>query len=194
MNWLAHLVLSEPSSAFRIGNLLPDILPWSEWAALPAKYQRGMECHRVIDAFTDSHPIFRRSVRRVDGPFRRYAGILIDVFYDHFLARMWSHYAAVPLEEFAAEFYASLPAHRNDLPATAYTRLLQMKAGDWLCSYRELHGVRRALEGIGTRFRKPLELGEATAELEMRYHALSDDFVEFFPALRSRVERMKDEG
>src|SRR4051794_25034383 len=114
MNWLAHLVLSEPSSAFRIGNLLPDILPWSEWRALPAKYQGGIECHRVIDSFTDSHPVFRRSVGRVGAPFRRYAGILIDVFYDHFLASLWSRYAMVPLDQFAAEFYNSLPAHRDD--------------------------------------------------------------------------------
>src|SRR5436190_1321401 len=105
VNWLAHLILSEPSPAFRIGNLLPDILPWSELRAMPAKYQGGIECHRVIDCFADSHPIFqggiechrvidcfadshpifRRSMARIDAPFRRYAGILIDIFYDHFL-------------------------------------------------------------------------------------------------------------
>jgi len=197
MNWLAHLVLSEPSSAFRIGNLLPDILPWRDWQGLPAKYQAGIECHQVIDTFTDSHAIFRRSVNRIEAPFRRYAGILIDVFYDHFLARTWSRYERVPLLPFVAEFYASLSEHREELPPLAYARLLQMKAGDWLCSYRELAGVRRALAGIGTRFRKPLPLDEATIQLELHYDALQEDFAEFFPELSLHVERKgagKDEG
>jgi acyl carrier protein phosphodiesterase len=188
MNWLAHLVLSEPTSAFRIGNLLPDILPWSEWRMLPAKYQGGIECHRLIDSFTDSHVLFRRSVNRIEAPFRRYGGILVDVFYDHLLARTWSRYERIPLIQFAAEFYDSLPEHQVDLPPLAYSRLLQMKAGDWLCSYRELAGVRRALEGIGSRFRKPVPLGEATAQLELHYHGLSDDFAEFFPELSLYVD------
>lgn len=197
MNWLAHLVLSEPSPAFRIGNLLPDILPWPDWQSLPAKYQGGIERHRIIDTFTDSHPIFRRSVNRVEAPFRRYGGILVDVFYDHLLARTWSRYERVPLNQFVAEFYASLPAHREELPPLAYSRLLQMKTGDWLCSYRELAGVRRALAGIGTRFRKPLALEEATVQLERHYEAFHEDFAEFFPELSLHVDqkgRDKEEG
>src|SRR5688500_2273474 len=90
MNWLAHLILSEPSPAVRSGNLHPDILSWSKVHAVPEKFHAGIACHRIIDGFTDANPIFRRSVGRIDPPYRRYAGILIDVFYDHFLAREWS--------------------------------------------------------------------------------------------------------
>jgi acyl carrier protein phosphodiesterase len=187
MNWLAHLILSEPSPAFRIGNLLPDILSWSEVRAVPEKFQAGIACHRIIDGFTDAHPIFRRSMGRIDPPFRRYAGILIDVFYDHFLAREWSRYSVEPLDQFVAEFYASLPAHRDDLPLRAYTRLLQIEAGDWLRSYQEFSGVRRALEGIGRRFRKPLLLGDSTEQLELHYEELRDDFRQFFPELSRHV-------
>ena len=191
MNWLAHLVLSEPTSAFRVGNLLPDILPWSEWSMLPAKYQAGIECHRLIDSFTDTHALFRKSANRIEAPFRRYAGILVDVFYDHFLARTWSRYERVPLNQFAAEFYDSLTEHREDLPPLAYSRLLQMKAGDWLCSYRDFAGVRRALVGIGSRFRKPIPLGEATSQLELHYQGLSEDFAEFFPELSLHVDGVR---
>ena len=183
MNWLAHLVLSEPSPAFRIGNLLPDILPWEEVRALPAKFQGGIACHRDIDSFTDAHPIFRRSMGRIDAPYRRYAGILIDIFYDHFLSSSWSRYSAVSLDQFVAEFHASISAYRDELPPRAYLRLVQIKDGNWLNAYRELNGVRRSLEGIGKRFRKPVSLGGATEQLKLHFDALRDDFADFFPEL-----------
>lgn len=188
MNWLAHLILSEPSPAFRIGNLLPDILPWPELRTMPAKYQGGIECHRVIDSFADSHPVFRRSMSRIEAPFRRYAGVLIDVFYDHFLARSWGRYSPLPLAAFLDEVYASFPAHREELPEVAYERLMQIWKGDWLGRYAETSGVRRALEGIGTRFRKPVPLEEATAQLLHHEDALDADFAEFFPELRVHIE------
>jgi acyl carrier protein phosphodiesterase len=191
MNWLAHLILSEPTSAFRIGNLLPDILPGSEMHTLPAMFQAGIECHRAIDRFTDLHPIFMRSRRRLEPPYRRYGGILIDIFYDHFLARAWSQYSTTPLDQFIAEIHASFPAHRSDLPLRAYTRLIEIQAGDWLLSYRDLNGVRRALDGIGSRLRKPQALGEGTAQLELHYDDLRDDFVQFFPELSRHVEERR---
>src|SRR5262245_27969290 len=104
MNWLAHLLLSEPTSAFRIGSLLPDFVRPPLLAGLPIDFQRGIECHRRIDAFTDAHPIVRRSVGRFVPPYRRFAGILVDVFYDHFLARDWTAHASIPLTDFVGEF------------------------------------------------------------------------------------------
>lgn len=187
MNWLAHLILSEPTSAFRIGNLLPDILRSSDLTELPAKFQAGVDCHRAIDRYTDQHPIFRRSRWRLEPPYRRYGGILVDVFYDHFLASAWSTYSAVPLPHFIEEVHASFAAHRAELPVKAYRRLLEIRTGDWLSSYRHLEGVRRALDGIGMRLRRPMELGPATAQLELHYEALQADFREFFPELRAHI-------
>ena len=183
MNWLAHLILSEPSPAFRIGNLLPDILPWSELRAMPSHYQGGIECHRLIDGFTDAHPIFRRSMARIEAPYRRYAGILIDVFYDHFLAGEWDRYSTIPLEELLREVYASFPAHEAELPPVAFARLMGIREGNWLGAYAEMNGVRRALKGIGRRFRKPVPLEEATEQLPLHELALRADFAEFFPEL-----------
>jgi len=187
MNWLAHLVLSEPSPAFRIGNLLPDILSALEMGALGGEFRRGIDCHRAIDRFTDAHPVVRRSIRRIEPPFRRYGGILIDVFYDHYLACGWSDYCEIPLPEFVGAVQASFEAQRGALPLLAYARLQQIKAGGWLASYQDLGGVRRALEGIGARLRRPCELGRATAQLEIHYEALRQDFREFFPELRAYV-------
>ena len=187
MNWRAHLFLSEPTAAFRIGNLLPDLLGVPALAALPVEFQRGIECHRRVDAFTDSHPLVRCSVRRLHPPFRRYGGIIIDLFHDHFLARDWTRWSDVSLNDFAAEVYSSFETHGAFIPPAARARLKQMSAGDWLCSYRELDGIRAALDGIGSRLRRPFGLGASVSELERQYEALHHDFNDFFPELLGHI-------
>ena len=115
----------------------------------------------------------------------------MDVFYDHFLAASWSTYSTVPLQPFIEEVHASFVVHRQELPMKAYARLLQIQAGNWLTSYRHMEGVRRALDGIGMRLRRPVELGEATVQLETHYETLRADFREFFPELREHVGMRK---
>ena len=128
MNWLAHLYLSEADPAVRIGNLLPDILPAPVLASLSAEFQPGISMHYRIDAFTDAHPVVRQSVRRFTPPFRRFGGILTDLFYDHFLARDWAKYSGEPLREFTESVYMSFTDYRDRLPAEANLRLEQMRA------------------------------------------------------------------
>ncbi|HEV7403007.1 MAG TPA: ACP phosphodiesterase [Chthoniobacteraceae bacterium] len=187
MNWLAHLYLSEPTPAFRIGNLLPDLARVSMLAHLPAEFHRGMAQHHRIDAFTDSHAIVRRSILRVDAPFRRYAGILVDMFYDHFLARDWSAWSPTPLTDFTTEVYTSFDTHGALLPPEVCERLAQMKAGDWLCSYGDLPALAQTLGRIGRRFRQPVPLAESIATLERHYEEFRADFNAFFPELRAHV-------
>jgi acyl carrier protein phosphodiesterase len=187
MNWLAHLFLSEPTPAFRIGNLLPDILPWPELKSLGEEFQRGILRHREIDAFTDSHPIVRRSILLLGPTYRRFGGILTDIFYDHFLACDWRRYSDMSLDDFSAAIYLSFDSLDSDLPPTARLRLQQIKAADLLCSYRDLHGIRRALDGIGRRLRRPAPLGDSIAELERHYDHLHADFTEFFADLRAYI-------
>src|SRR5215831_7568936 len=103
MNWLAHLYLSGASAQFRIGNLLPDLTSASRLVGFPELYQQGIRCHREIDHFTDTHPRVRSCVSRFPAPYRRYAGILTDVYFDHLLARDWLKYSEIPLFEFIDE-------------------------------------------------------------------------------------------
>ena len=184
MNWLAHLLLSEPTPAFRVGNLLPDLLPAAELKRLPQEFQCGIRRHLQIDAFTDSHPIVRRSVLLLGPAYRRFGGILTDMFYDHFLACDWRRYSEATLEDFSSTIYSSFESLRQDIPPAASLRLQQIKTADLLCSYREIDGIRCALDGIGCRLRRPVALGESIAKLELHYDALHDDFTEFFPKLR----------
>ena len=187
MNWLAHLLLSEPTPAFRVGNLLPDVLSAADLKLLPPEFQRGIRRHLQIDAFTDSHPVVRRSILLLGPAHRRFGGILTDMFYDHFLACDWHRYSAATLEDFSVTIYASFESLREVLPPAASVRLRHIKAADLLCSYREIDGIRRALEGIGRRLRRPVALGESIAKLELHYDVLHADFTEFFEKLRSYV-------
>lgn len=187
MNWLAHLLLSEPSAPFRIGNLLPDLVRASELQGLSIEFLRGAECHRRIDAFTDSHPIVRRSIQRIRSPYRRFGGVLVDVFYDHFLAKDWNFYSDVPLEEFASGVYESIRIHRFQIPAAALPPLERMRDHDVLCSYRKMEGVAEALCRIGARLRRPLNLGESISQFESDYDGFQEDFNRFFPELLAYV-------
>jgi acyl carrier protein phosphodiesterase len=187
MNWLAHLYLSEPTPAFRLGNLLPDLASAAELVHLPPEYQAGIRCHRRIDAFTDAHPIFRRSIARLGPPFRRFGGVLVDIFYDHVLAREWPSFATTPLPEFAAEVYASFDAQWSQVPVDARDRLQAMREADWICSYRDVAGITEALTRIGARLRRPTDLAASIPILEREYQGFRADFEEFFPQLIAHV-------
>ena len=186
MNWLAHLLLSEQSPEARVGNVLADILPIGALRALPDGFQNGVTRHRAIDAFTDRHPIYRQSVTRLEPPFRRYGGVVIDVFYDHLLTNAWSAHCAVPLTEFVAQFHADVEICRPQIPRDAAVIFDRMRAGSWLTSYGDMQGVRITLERIARRLRRPFDLGAATQELDRHYAALSHDFTEFFPEIAAR--------
>jgi len=187
MNWLAHLHLSESSARFRIGNLLPDLVPARELAGLAEEFQRGAKCHRRIDAFTDSHPTFRKSISRLSPRFRRFGGVIVDVLYDHFLTANWHWHARTPLRCCVDEFYASFDVHRDEIPSGIWPVLECMREQDWLGSYGELAGVRVALGRIGRRLRRPLDLGDCKSELEQDYAGFQADFDEFFPRLVAHV-------
>jgi acyl carrier protein phosphodiesterase len=187
MNWLAHLYLSEPDPAFRLGNLLPDLIPAQSLASLPAVFQKGIMQHRRIDAFTDSHPVVRQSIQRIEPAFRRFGGILCDIFYDHFLARDWDVYSAEPLPDFARVIYASFDQFRDSIPTDACLVLDKMRAGDWLCSYRDLAGVSGALERVGSRLRRRVPLAQTISMLKHSYDAFHSDFCAFFPELQSHA-------
>src|ERR1044071_1798684 len=119
MNWLAHLHLSESDAAFRIGNLLPDMVSAASLKGLPEDCLRGVDQHHRIDACTDSHPLVRSGFSRFQPPLRRFAGILTDVFFDHFLTVDWFRYTRVPLRDFISEIYGSFDSHDHLIPDEA---------------------------------------------------------------------------
>ncbi len=183
MNWLAHLFLAEPQPAFQLGSILPDFVDRTTLATLPPEFRPGIKQHQEVDVFTDTHPIPRQTARRISPPYRRFGSIISDVIYDHFLATEWASYSVVPLRDFIDQAYGTFDVYHHCLPAILNTRLAQMRAEDWLFSYSELNGIRRALDRIGLRLRRPLPLGDCMNDLEAQYDAIHQDFREFFPAL-----------
>ena len=138
-------------------------------------------------SFTDSHPIFRSSVRRLKPPYRRFGGILIDVFYDHLLASHWDSFSALPLPDFAADVYAGFEQYWNLIPEAARLRLQRMQTENWLCSYRETTGIATALGRIGRRLQQPFDLAQSASLLEDDYSLFYADFSAFYPELQAHV-------
>ncbi|HRX53466.1 MAG: ACP phosphodiesterase [Verrucomicrobiales bacterium] len=188
MNWLAHCYLSEPSPAFRVGSLLPDILRPHALGHLPVDYQAGIARHHRIDRFTDLHPIVLECRLRFPSPLRRYSGVLIDVFFDHILARDWDRYSPTPLHEFTADIYDAFDQCRDDLPTITATRLSRMRENDLLGSYANLSGITYALRRLAARLSRPFDLAASTGMLENQYEAFRSDFQLFFPELISHVK------
>jgi acyl carrier protein phosphodiesterase len=189
MNFLAHAFLAQGSSQDVVGNLLGDFVKGrvqpQQW---PPAVARGILLHRAVDTFTDAHPRVRLSKQRISPLRRRYAGIIVDVSFDHFLARHWDIYSGVPLPQFTRFVYRSLQAHAELLPERLRAIAPRMAEEDWLGSYRQQSSAAYALDRIALRLRQPNALAGAGAELQTSYAALEADFLAFFPELIAFAE------
>lgn len=188
MNWLAHLYLSEPNAQFRVGNLLPDLASAAKLAGLPEAFQKGIRCHRQIDRFTDLHPRFRSCVSRFPKPFRRYGGILTDVYFDHFVARDWSKFSTVPLPHFIIEVHRDIETCLPEIPSDIAPHLRRMSHENWLGSYHTLSGIEEILDRISRRLRRPFNLAGSVPVFVEQEAAFCEDFHAFFPELISHVQ------
>lgn len=182
MNFLAHLVLAGPRPESQIGGLIADFSRPAGESLLNQKIRDGIKLHRAIDAYTDQHPIVRRSRNRIAPPYRRAAGILVDVFYDHFLAVTWREYfPAMELEIFAQQIYAMLQSHEALLPEPANPMVTSMIRDDWLTSYRDPNVIPFVIDRIAKRLSRPEILLGGGAELARNGEELATDFRTFFP-------------
>lgn len=193
MNWLAHLLLAESDPEARLGNLLGDLVKGKEKQALNSRLQRGIKCHQAIDIFTDKHPLVRRSKQRIDPEYRRFSGILIDVFYDYILANNWQDYSDIPLSEFTATVYTSWETYLATLPVYTQSVICRLITEDWLGSYASLTGIEITLARISwklnRRTNRQYDLTPAIDELVINYCQLQQDFRQFFPQLQFYINR-----
>lgn len=189
MNWLAHLSLSEPDAECRLGSILADLVKGAARERLSPRIQRGIACHIEVDRFTDAHPLFLASQRRLAPEFAKFASVLIDVFYDHFLARRFDRYTGLRLREFSQAVYVDLRRVAEPLHEQAGWVVRTMATEDWLGSYARLDGISATLERMSWRLRRPQLLTPAVTELRRLDAELAADFDEFFPQLQARVNR-----
>lgn len=187
MNYLAHLHLGGQRPEQLLGSLYGDFVKGRLQGHFSAEIEGAIQLHRRIDMFTDRHPLVDQALSRFSQTRRRYAGIVIDVFFDHCLARDWALYASEPLERFTGEVYRLLAAEPN-LPGRLADIAPHMAAHDWLGSYREFAVLERVLGGISRRLSRPEELAAAMDELQVLYEPLSEDFRAFYPQLQGFAE------
>lgn len=179
MNFLAHAYLAGASPADRLGGLMGDFVKGPLPAGLPPEIAAGVRLHRRIDMFADTHPAFRRSRSRVSIARRRVSGVIVDMFYDHFLALHWAQFHPDPLERFAADMYRLMADQQAWLPQRLAAILPHMREADWLSAYRSPDAIATALDRMSLRLRRANPLVGAGAELQREREGFEADFFEF---------------
>lgn len=182
MNYLAHLHLGGDEPAELLGSLYGDFVKGPLAGQWPAAIEAGIRLHRRIDAFTDSHPLQAQARARFPAQRRRVAGIFLDLFFDHCLARDWQQYSDHPLERFTTRVYGVLAAEAQ-LPGNLQRIAPRMAAQDWLGSYRDFEVLEHVIAGMARRLSRPGLLDGGLDDLRRLYAPLSEDFAAFYPAL-----------
>jgi acyl carrier protein phosphodiesterase len=184
MNFLAHLHLGGERPGQLLGSLYGDFVKGPLQDRWPTDIEAGIRLHRQIDVFTDSHPVVLQAKQRFPRERRRYAGILVDLFFDHCLAAHWHDYASEPLHDFTARVYQVL-REEAELPAKLALIAPRMAAQDWLGSYREFAVMEQVVAGMSRRLSRPEGLAGGAIELKQLYTPLLQDFREFYPQLHA---------
>lgn len=183
VNYLAHLYLADDCDDSLIGNLLGDFVKGRPEGRYARSIAEGIRFHRRIDSFCDAHPVTGSSRNRIGPQRRRFAGIIVDVCYDHFLARHWQRFHTRDLPDFSGRIYSVLEGNRRLLPERLNRMLPFMISEDWLGSYVHLQGVAAALDRIAGRLTRGERFMSAVTEIESNYETLEKDFLSFFPDL-----------
>lgn len=193
MNHLAHARLAGPEPLDIAANLMGDFVRGRIGDRFPPRVAAGLRLHRAVDAFTDDHPTHRRSRQRLEPPFRRFAPILVDIYYDHFLARHFRRFHVRPVHRFTPAVYDALDRHRDLLPQQLRRLVPVWRRQDLLAGYAELAVIDRVLEGIAARLSRANPVDRGGAPLRRHYGELEADFLDFFPDLLdfARAERAR---
>lgn len=193
MNLLAHALLAAPDAELMFGSLIGDFVRGRIDPTLPSKVGAGIALHRSIDAYTDSHDEIAAARALFVPPFRRYAGILIDVWFDHLLARQWARFGAGELDDFSGQVRALLATNAELVPARMRAFVAYLGAHDLPANYRHTAMIGDVLRGISARLSRANPIAEALPVLASLHAPLQQRFDAFFPELRNfaAIERAR---
>ena len=183
MNFLAHLHLSGNHDNIRIGNFIGDFVKGNELDQFESEIQIGIKLHQAIDAYTDSHEIVSLSKDRIREKYRHYSGVIMDIFYDHFLALNWQKFHPSPLRAYVNDQYELLQLKSKLLPYKTQQMLPYMISNDWLFNYQFFEGIEKVMHGMSRRSKFNSKMEQSVVELRVHHHALEKDFLEFYPQL-----------
>ena len=185
VNFLAHIYLSGNDPMITIGNFMADGIKGKKYLNYPEEIQQGILLHRWIDSFTDSHPIVKQSTKRLHAKYPHYSGVIVDIFYDHFLAANWQRYHDQTLEEYVDHFYSLLHEEHHQLTPRIQQMMIPMIDQNWLLSYATLEGIQTVLYNMNIRTKRRVAMDEAVEDLKEHYDAFQTEFSTFFEELRA---------
>ncbi|WP_299769104.1 acyl carrier protein phosphodiesterase [uncultured Dokdonia sp.] len=193
MNFLAHIYLSGEDDLVTIGNFMADGIKGKKYLKYPEGIQKGILIHRWIDSYTDSHHITKQSTKRLHAKYGHYSGVIVDILYDHFLAKNWHQYHNQPLEEYVNDFYTLLKDNHDLLTTRIQKMMIPMMEQNWLLSYATLEGIETVLYNMNIRIKKRVPMDEAIQDLKEHYEAFEKEFTAFFEELQAFIAiKMKE--
>ncbi|WP_439132620.1 ACP phosphodiesterase [Polaribacter sp.] len=193
MNFLAHLYLSQNNTNIMVGNFIADHVRGNRFTHFDKEIQQGIFLHREIDTYTDAHPIVRKSKRRLHKRYRHYAGVIIDIFYDYFLAKNWADYSAIPLDVYTQSIYKLFKEKSHELPIKSQNFINYMIEYDILFNYQFEDGIAKVLNGMNNRTKGKSQMNLAIQDLKEIHLELEEDFKLFFTDLIafSKIKRIE---
>jgi acyl carrier protein phosphodiesterase len=189
MNFLAHIYLSGDNDLMKIGNFMADGIRGKHFETFPIEIQRGIVLHRAIDTFTDAHPVFRTSTKKLHNRYHHYSGVIVDVFYDHFLSKNWTRYSDENLDDYIQRFYQTLGDNREVLTEKTIYLMPYMIKQNWLLSYQTVSGIDTILTQMDSRTKNKSKMRFASEELQESYLEFEQEFTIFFEDLRAHVHQ-----
>ncbi len=184
MNFLAHLYLSGTEPDIQLGNFIGDFVKGRNLTEqFGSGIAKGIELHRAIDEFTDKHLVVKRSKERLRPKYGHYSPVIVDIFYDHFLARNWDRFHKTFLPDYTEQVYSMIMSRENILPEKVKWMMPYMIKGNWLANYARVDGIGRVLNGMSRRTPYDSKMDEAVEDLKISYAEFEKEFFEFFPEL-----------
>ncbi len=185
MNYLAHSFLSFQNTDLIIGNFIADSIQGNRFDGLTEGIIKGISLHRKIDTYTDAHPIFLTSKHRFSKDFDKYSGVLMDIIYDHYLAKNFEQYSSLSLQNHADGIYDILKNNHDFLPEHAKRFYGYMTERNILFHYSSIEGIQTVLTHLSNRIRNRFELQLAIPILEANYQEIEEEFFIFFKDLQA---------
>jgi acyl carrier protein phosphodiesterase len=187
MNFLSHLYLSGDSEGLIIGNFNADSVKGSAFNNFPEAIQKGIILHRQIDTFTDTHPIVELSKQRLRVKYKKYASVIVDIYYDHYLAINWNDYSSENFNQYTQNIYSLIEQNKHHLPPKSVMFTKYMLEHNILLAYAKLEGIEKVLYGMSRRTTFESNMEHAIHDLKEHYELFENEFKLFFPELQQHV-------
>ena len=188
MNYLAHLFLAGTDPELILGNFIADHVKGSDILKYSENVRKGIAMHRAIDTYTDQHPVVKQSIIRLRNDFHKYAGVIVDMYYDHYLSSQWDDYSDTDLQAFTKMRYDILNTFQAIIPVRSARLLFYMEKQNWLMSYSSFDGMQQAFNGMSRRTTFESNMEHAVVNLKAGYLEFNQEFRQFFPELQMFVK------